>query len=233
MNIKALTFDVFGTLVDWRSAILEELQELGDEKGIEGDWEAFTADWKACYRVGMDRVNSGDLPWTNVDVFYRNELDRLLPRYGLDDMTSPERDHLTRVWCRPNAWPDSAPALRRLKTRFVLSTLSNGNFAWLVAIAKHCDLAFDCILTAENARFYKPRAEVYQTAITLLGLRPDQILMVACHNYDLARAREEGMHTAFFPRMEHGPGQTIDQEPEQAWDFIATDLADLANQLDC
>ncbi len=233
MAIKALTFDTFGTLVDWRSAIIEEMEALGTERGIRQDWIAFTNEWKACYRLGMDRVNSGEIPWTNVDAIYRERLNELLPRYGLDALTEEERNHVNTVWCRPRAWADSAQGLARLKSRYVLSTLSNGNFAWLVAIAKHCNLPFDCILTAENARVYKPDPKVYRTAIELLGCAPNEILMVAAHNYDLASAREEGMRTAFFPRQEHGPGQTTDQEAESDWDFVAKDLNDLADQLGC
>lgn len=233
MEIRALTFDVFGTVVDWRSAIIAELEIFAKSKGVEGDWAAFVDAWKAFYRPAMDAVNAGEQPWTNVDVIFVRALDKLLPRYGLTALTKAEIDHLNRAWCRPHAWPDSGPALHRLKKSFVLSTLSNGNFAWLVAIAKHCALPFDCVLTAENARAYKPDPRVYACAIELLGLRPEQILMVACHNYDLAAAREQGMQTAFLPRKEHGPDQTADQEAEQDWDFVVRDLEDLATALSC
>lgn len=233
MEIKTLVFDVFGTVVDWRSAIIVELKVLARSKDIEGDWAAFVDEWKAFYRPAMDAVNSGARPWTNVDVIYREALDVLLPRYALAGLSEAEITYLNRSWCRPNAWADSVPALHRLKGDFVLSTLSNGNFAWLVAIAKYCGLPFDCILTAENARAYKPDPRVYKCAIDLLGLKPEQILMVACHNYDLAAAREHGMRTAFLPRKEHGADQTVDQAPEQDWDFVASDLEDLATALSC
>ncbi|MDH3579914.1 MAG: haloacid dehalogenase type II [Hyphomicrobiales bacterium] len=233
MEIRALTFDVFGTVVDWRSAIIAELETLAQKKEVQGDWAAFVDEWKAFYRPAMDAVNSGERPWTNVDEIYARALDELLPRYGLTNMRKPEIDHLTHAWCRPHAWPDSAPALHRLKEKFALSTLSNGNFSWLVAIAKHCSLPFDCVLTAENARAYKPDPRVYRCAIEMLGLRPEQILMVACHNYDLAAASSHGMRTAFLPRKEHGGDQTADQAPEHDWDFVVRDLEDLATALSC
>lgn len=233
MEIKALVFDVFGTVVDWRTAVIDELRVLGERQGVAGDWEAFADAWKAAYRPGLQQVNSGELPWTNVDVIFRRRLDELLPQYGLASLPEDERDHLNRVWCRPNAWPDSVPGLKRLKTRHVLATLSNGNFAWLVAIARHCGLPFDCILTAENCRRYKPAPETYRMAIELLAQPPECLLMVASHNYDLAAARGHGMRTAFFPRRETGPAQTTDQKPEQAWDFVVDDLEALAAALGC
>jgi 2-haloacid dehalogenase len=233
VEIKVLLFDVFGTVVDWRSAVIAELRTLGKLKGVSADWEAFADAWKAAYRPGLERVNRGELPWTNVDAIFRQRLDELLPQYGLEGLGEEARDHLNRVWCRPVAWPDSVSALTRLKTRYVLATLSNGNFAWLVALARHCGLPFDCVLTAENARRYKPAPEAYQMAIELLAQPPARILMVASHNYDLAAARGHGLRTAFFPRLENGPGQTADQQPEQDWDFCVRDLRALADALGC
>ena len=233
MEIKALVFDVFGTVVDWRTAVIDELRALGERHGVAGDWVAFADAWKAAYRPGLEQVNNGALRWTNVDVIFRRRLDELLRQYGLASVPEEERDHLNRVWCRPNAWPDAVPGLTRLKTRHVLATLSNGNFAWLVAIARHCGLPFDCILTAENCRRYKPAPETYRMAIELLAQPPECLLMVASHNYDLAAARSHGMRTAFFPRRENGPTQTTDQAPEQAWDFVVDDLEALAAALGC
>jgi 2-haloacid dehalogenase len=233
MEIKALVFDVFGTVVDWRTAIVRELRSLGEARNVTADWAAFADAWKAAYRPALEKVNRRELLWTNVDVIFRQRLDELLPQYGLDALNEEQRQHLNRVWCRPIAWPDSVAGLTRLKTRYVLSTLSNGNFAWLVAIAKHCGLPFDCILTAENARCYKPAGPVYRLAIELLAEPPECLLMVASHNYDLAAARAHGMRTAFFARQENGPAQTTDQQPEQSWDFVVTDLKGLAGALAC
>lgn len=233
MEIRALVFDVFGTVVDWRTAVIGELAALGAEKGVDGDWARFADDWKACYTPALRQVNAGERPWTNVDRIFRERLDSLLPDYGLAALSEPERAHLNRVWCRPCPWPDAVPGLTRLATRYTLATLSNGNFAWLVAIKKHCALPFDCVLTAENARAYKPDPRVYLMAIELLGLAPEEMLMVACHNYDLAAARGHGMRTAFFPRLDNGPGQTTDQAPEGDWDHVTGDLEELAAALGC
>ena len=233
-EIAVLVFDVFGTVVDWRSSILVQLENLGRLKGVDGNWEQFLDEWKSSYRPGMDEVNAGKREWTNVDVIYRERLDQLLPMYGLGGLTEDERWKLNRAWCRPNAWPDSVNGLNRLKAKYKLSTLSNGNFEWLLSIAKHCGLAFDCILTAENAKAYKPAPKVYRTAVDLMGVEPEHILMVACHNYDLKAASDEGLRTAFVKnRKEYGPGQIKDQSPEKDWDFVVDDLRDLATQLGC
>ncbi len=233
MQIRALVFDVFGTVVDWRTAVIDELTALGKARGVKAHWPEFADAWKSAYRPGLEKVNRGELPWTNVDVIFRRRLDELLPRYGLDGLDEGQRAQLNRVWCRPIAWPDSVAGLTRLRSRHVLTTLSNGNFSWLVAIAKHCALPFDCILTAENARRYKPAPEPYRMAIELLAEPPERLLMVASHNYDLAAARRHGMRTAFFPRRENGPDQTSDQEPTEDWDFVVEDLRGLADALAC
>ncbi len=231
-DVKALTFDVFGTVVDWRTSILAELRAVGARRNLAADWETFLTEWRRAYRPGMDRVNSGEWPWTNVDVIYRRALEPLLRIYGPAGLTEAEIDDLNRAWCRLTPWPDSIPGLARLKSRYVISTLSNGNFAWMVQMAKLVRLPWDCVITAENARCYKPRPEAYRAAIALLGLRPGEVMMVAAHNYDLRAARAEGMRTAFVPRpMEYGPAQTTDLVPEEDWDVIATDLEDLAGRM--
>ncbi len=232
MDVQALTFDTYGTVVDWRDSVLVQLAEFGAARGLDVDWTAFLTEWKAGYRPGMDRVNRGEWPWTTVEAIYRRRLDELLPRYEIHGLSESDRGHLTRAWWRLHPWPDAVPGLRRLRSRFVLSPLSNGSFAGMVHLARFAGLPWDCIITAENARWYKPRPEVYRTAAELLGLRPDQILMVAAHNYDLAAARACGFRTAFVPRpAEHGPGQTSDLEPEADWDVVATDFLDLADRL--
>ena len=232
MDVQALTFDTYGTVVDWRDSVLVQLAEFGAARGLDVDWTAFLTEWKAGYRPGMDRVNRGEWPWTTVEAIYRRRLDELLPRYEIHGLSESDRGHLTRAWWRLHPWPDAVPGLRRLRSRFVLSPLSNGSFAGMVHLARFAGLPWDCIITAENARCYKPRPEVYRTAAELLGLRPDQILMVAAHNYDLAAARACGLRTAFVPRpAEHGPGQTSDLEPAADWDVVAVDFQDLADRL--
>jgi 2-haloacid dehalogenase len=196
------------------------------------DWTAFLTEWKAGYRPGMDRVNRGEWPWTTVEAIYRRRLDEILPRYGIDGLAEADRAHLTRAWWRLEPWPDAVPGLRRLRSRFILSPLSNGSFAGMVHLARFAGLPWDCIITAEQARCYKPRPEVYRTAVELLGLRPEQVMMVAAHNYDLRAARACGLRTAFVPRpAEHGPGQVSDLVAEADWDVVATDFLDLGDRL--
>jgi 2-haloacid dehalogenase len=204
--IRALTFDTYGTLDDW----------------------------KAEYRPAMDRVNRGESPWTTVDAIYRQRLDELLVTQRVTGLTMGEVDALARVWWRLSPWPDAVPGLQRLKRRYIVSPLSNASFIGMVELARFAGLPWDCIITAENARCYKPRPEAYRTAISLLGLRPEQVMMVAAHNYDLAAARDEGMATAFVPRpLEYGPGQRTDLAAESDWGVVADDLEDLATRLQC
>lgn len=229
MSVRALVFDVFGTVVDWRSSIIEQFRAFGRERGITVDWAAFVDDWKSCYRPGMDAVREGKRAWTNVDGIYREKLDTLLGEYGITGLSEADTIRLNRTWhwCRP--WPDVVAGLTRLKARYVLSTLSNGDVACLVNMAKQVGLPWDCILCAEIFRHYKPDPEVYRSAIELLGWEPEEIMLVAAHNYDLRAARSHGMRTAFVPRpLEYGPGQTSDLGPEEDWDIVASDFEELA-----
>ena len=231
-EIKALTFDTYGTVVDWRTSVLEELRALAARQRLNLDPDAFLAEWKACYRPSMDRVNRGEWPWTTVEVIYRRALDQLLAVHGLTAVPAADVDDLARVWWRLRPWPDAVGGLTRLKRRFVITPLSNASFTGMVHLAKFAGLPWDCVITAENARCYKPRPEVYRTALELLGLAPGEVMMVAAHNYDLAAARAEGMRTAFLPRpTEFGPGQKTDLEPESDWDVVAKDIEGLARAL--
>ncbi len=230
--VEALLFDTYGTVVDWRGSVLDELRALGTAHGVAVDCERFLSEWKTCYRVGMDRVNSGEWPWTTVDAIYRRRLEELLPIHGLDTLSPDEVEHLSRVWWRLRPWPDAVPGLARLRRRYVISPLSNASFAGMVHLAKFAALPWDCIITAENARCYKPRPEVYRTAIEMLALDPARVMMVAAHNYDLGAARSCGMRTAFVPRpTEWGPDQRTDLRPDDRWDLVATDIEDLATAL--
>lgn len=232
MKVAALTFDTFGTVVDWRTSVLHELQALGREKRLSLDWEGFLADWRSCYRPGMDKVNDGEWPWTTVDAIYRRRLDELLDARGIGSLTAAEIEDLSRVWWRLAPWQDSVPGLTRLRSRYIISPLSNASFAGMVHLARFAGLPWDCIITAENARCYKPRPEVYWTAVELLGLHPGEVMMVAAHNYDLRAAQAAGMRTAFVRRpAEFGPRQTTDLAPEGDWDIVAEDLEDLARAL--
>ena len=232
MEIRALTCDTYGTLVDWRGSILDELRTLGRSRGITRDWESFLDDWKSAYRPGMDKVNRGEWPWTTIDVIYRRRLDEVLRAHAITGLGEVDLEHLNRVWWRLRPWPDTVAGLTRLRRRYVISPLSNASFAGMVYLARFAGLPWDCILTAENARRYKPAPEVYLTAIELLGVAPGEVMMVAAHNYDLAAARAHGMRTAFIPRpAEYGPGQTSDLAQESDWDVVARDMEDLAYSL--
>jgi 2-haloacid dehalogenase len=233
-SIKALTFDVFGTVVDWRSSLVREGEALGRAKGLTVDWPRFADAWRGLYQPALERVRSGVQPWTKLDDLHRASLDALLGEFGIRGLTESETDHLNRAWHRLDPWPDAVPGLTRLRTRYVLATLSNGNVALMVNMAKRAGLPWDAILGAEVARAYKPQPECYLTTAALLGLRPEQCLMVAAHNGDLAAAAKCGLRTAFVPRpTEHGPGQTRDVRATGDWDFVARDFLELAQQLGC
>jgi len=232
--IRALTFDTYGTVVDWRSSVLAELAALGARRRLAVDWARFLDEWKAAYRPGMERVNRGESPWTTIEAIYARRLEALLREYGIDGLDRTEIDDLVHAWWRLRPWPDAVAGLTRLRTRYIISPLSNASFIGMVELARFAKLPWDCVITAENARWYKPRPEVYRTAIALLGMPAGDVMMVAAHNYDLAAARAEGMATAFVPRpAEYGPGQTSDLAPEADWDIVAKDFDDLASRLGC
>ncbi len=232
-SIKALTFDVFGTVVDWRSSLIREGEALSRAKRIgHVDWGKFADAWRGLYQPQMDRVRTGAVPWTKLDDLHRQSLDQLLRDFGISGFTDAETDHLNRAWHRLDPWPDTVPGLNRLKRRFILATLSNGNVALIVNMAKRAGLPWDAVLGAEVARHYKPQPEAYLITAELLGLKPEQCLMVAAHNNDLGAASALGFRTAFVHRRtEHGPAQTTNLKAERAWDVVAEDFVDLAAKL--
>jgi 2-haloacid dehalogenase len=233
-EVKALTFDVFGTVVDWRKSITAEGKKLGRKKKLDLDWIAFADAWRAGYRPAMDRVRHGNLPWTNIDTLHRMILDDLLVRFRIEGLTEAEKDHLNRAWHRLNPWKDSVPGLKRLKKKFVVATLSNGNVALLANMAKHAGLPWDCVLSAELFGHYKRDPEAYLGAARLLGLAPGQVMMVAAHKDDLDAAAATGLRTAFVARpMERGDPAKADIAPEARFDVNAKDFVDLARQLGC
>lgn len=233
-RVRALCFDIFGTVVDWRGSVRREAAALGAEKGIDADWDAFADAWRAGYQPAMAPVRDGTRGYVRLDALHREILDRLLPRFGLDALAEDEIDRLNRVWHRLDGWPDAAGGLARLRRRYILAALSNGHVALVVNMAKHADLPWDAVLGAEPARQYKPRPEVYDTAIDMLDCAPAETMMVAAHNDDLRAARGRGMRTAFVTRpTEYGPAQTADLAPDDDWDVVAADLGDLAGKLGC
>jgi 2-haloacid dehalogenase len=230
--VKALVFDVFGTVVDWRGSIAREARALARRKRLKLDASAFADAWRAGYRPAMARVRSGELPWTKIDVLHRMILDGLLARFGLQGLSEQELDDLNRVWHRLEPWPDARKGLAALKRRHVIATLSNGNVALLTNMAKHARLPWDCILSAEVVRHYKPDPETYLGAADLLGVKPQELMMVAAHKDDLHAARACGLKTAFVPRpKEYGPAVKADTSREPAFDLHARDFNDLARQL--
>ena len=233
-QIKACIFDVFGTVVDWRNSIAREGEALGRAKGLQVDWLKFADAWRGLYQPAMEKVRSGAMPWTKLDDLHRMSLDRLLKDFGVTGLTEAEIDEFNRAWHRLDPWPDAVAGLTRLKRRFILATLSNGNVALMVNMAKRAGLPWDAVLGAEVARCYKPQPGAYLTTAALLGLAPAECLMVAAHNGDLAAASALGLRTAFVPRpMEHGPGQSKDVAPAREWDVVARDFVDLADRLGC
>ncbi len=233
-GVEALFFDVFGTVVDWRSSVARELAAFGDEHGLEADWTAFADDWRGLYQPSMENVRRGTRPWANLDTLHRESLITLLARYDIQGLTEHQIDHLNRAWHRLDPWPDSVAGLTRLRTRYILATLSNGNIALLVNMAKRAGLPWDAVIGAEAVRAYKPLPESYLGNAALLGLEPAQCMLVAAHNDGLAAARALGFHTAFVARpTEYGPGQTTDRAAEADWDVVADSMIGVAEALGC
>lgn len=233
-SINALVFDVFGTVVDWRGSIIREGELLGKRKGIDVDWVAFADAWRGGYQPAMQRVRSGQIAWTNIDGLHRLILNDLLRQFDIKGLSEEEIDHFNRAWHRLWPWPDSVGGLHRLKSRYIVSTLSNGNVSLLTNMGKYAGLPWDCILSAELFGHYKPDPEVYQGAARLLGPAPGQVMMAAAHVDDLKAAKKVGLKTALVTRpLEFGPKRKADTAQDGAGvaDVIASDFMDLAAQL--
>jgi len=234
-GVRALLFDVFGTVVDWRRGVAREATPFLRRRGAESvDPLAFADAWRASYQPAMEQVRSGRRPFTRLDVLHRENLETILPDFGIDPATVPalELNELNLAWHRLDPWPDAVAGLTRLKTSFIIATLSNGNIALMLDMAKRAGLPWDAILGAEVVQAYKPMPEAYLRTADILAMRPEQICLVAAHNGDLAAARKCGLRTAFIPRLaEHGPNQTTDLRPDQEWDVVAADFGALAEKL--
>lgn len=231
MGVRALAFDVFGTVVDWRSTLIREGEALGRTRGLHVDWAGFAEAWRDGYRPAIDRVRQGELAWKTMDELHRMNLDDVLDRFGVESLGESEKEDLNRVWHRLDPWPDAVAGLLRLKAKFTVATLSNGNVGLLVNMAKRAGLPWDLVLSSELIGHYKPDPEVYRKAAELLGLAPGEVMMVAAHKYDLWAAAEAGLRTAFVPRPEEWPNRRIDLSYEDAFDVNAKDFLDLATQL--
>lgn len=233
-KVKALHFDVFGTVVDWRSSIIAELEDLGKRKGIEADWVQFADDWRGLYQPSMDGVRRGDREWRNLDTLHRESLITLISRFNITGLIEDEIDQLNKAWHRLSPWPESVAGLTRLRKKYILATLSNGNVSLLVDMARNAGLPWDAILGAEINRAYKPLPQCYLGNARLLDLEPSECMLVAAHNDDLAAARTLGYRTAFVCRpSEYGPQQAKDLEAEQDWDVVANSMTELADALGC
>ncbi|MCV7225756.1 haloacid dehalogenase type II [Mycolicibacterium komossense] len=227
-----LAFDVFGTVVDWRTSVIGELTRFGEIHGVQRDWAAFADEWRGGYSPAMERVRRGELPWTRIDTLHRWILDELLQRAGIDSIPEGDLDQLNRAWHRLDPWPDSVAGLTRLKQRFTITTLSNGNVSLLTNMAKHAGLPWDCVISAELFQHYKPDREAYLGCADLLDVAPGDVMLVAAHPSDLRAAREAGLMTAYVVRpLERGEGRRLPGFDPGEFDFIADDFLDLARQL--
>ena len=232
-NITAVIFDTYGTVVDWRSSITAKGRALAERKGIEGvDWEAFANAWRAGYHPAMDKVRKGEMPWTTNDTLQRNRLDEIVIEFGIEGLSEAEKDEFNRAWHRLQPWPDSVKGLTRLKRKYTIGTLSNGSFFLLANMAKHSGLPWDCIISADNFRHFKPDPEIYLGAVELFGGEAESVMLVAAHNDDLRHARSHGMKTAFIARpTEYGPDQEKDLEAEDDWDIVTGGIEGVAEAL--
>lgn len=231
-SLKAIVFDTFGTLVDWRGSLVAQLTAFGHERGLDADWEALVDAWRSRYRPSLDQVRQGTIPWTVLDELHRASLIRLLPDFGLSSLTDQEIDFLVMGWHRLNPWPDVLPGLQRLRQLYIIGPLSNGNLSLMVNLAKFARLPWDVVFGSDLFRHYKPDSETYLGVCDLLRLNPEQVMLTAAHNNDLRAARALGLMTAFIPRpLEFGPNQTTDLNPEGDWNITASDTEDLALQM--
>jgi 2-haloacid dehalogenase len=227
----ALLFDVFGTLVDWRSSIITELEAFGASRAIAADWAALVDDWRAAYVPSMDRVRRGELPWLNLDALHRASLDVLLDRYGIAGVGVLEREMLARAWHRLTPWPDVVAGLHRLRDRFIIASLSNGNVALQIDVCRYAGLPFNMLFSAELFGHYKPDPQTYLGACALLDLPAERVMLVAAHADDLLAAQALGLHTAFVARpTEYGPSRNTDETAASRFDYAVSELGALAAQ---
>lgn len=230
-DIDVIVFDTFGTVVDWRGSIARDLGAWGIANGIHLDWIEFADKWRADYDPQKARVRRGELPWTDLDVLNRESLVKVAREVGLK-LTQTQIDHVNSVWERLDPWPDSVEGLLRLRAKYIIGPLSNGNVAQLLRMAKRAKIPWDHIFSCELFRHYKPDPETYLGVCKMMRLPPERVMMCAAHNYDLSAARKCGLKTAFVLRpTEHGPKQTTDLTPTEEWDVVASDFTALANAL--
>jgi 2-haloacid dehalogenase len=229
-GVRALFFDVFGTLVDWRSGVAREAELVLKPLGYALDWIAFADAWREQYHPSLEDVRSSRIPYTKLDALHRRTLQKILPKFGVDKITDRELDELTLAWHRLDAWPDVGAGLSRLRQRFLQAPCSNGNIALMCDLARRNDLRWDAILGADLARDFKRRAVVYLAAADAFNLEPAECMMCAAHSDDLRAAAENGLRTAFIARPQERPGRS-ESAPNREVDIIASSTEDLAAQL--
>ena len=234
-GVKALVFDVFGTVVDWRTSLINDFTKWGEARGIKADWTALVDGWRAVYTASMDEVRKNPQHgYVILDVLHRRSLEKLIAQFDIKGLTDADLHHLTLGWHRLHGWPDSVAGLTRLKTKYIISPLSKGNVWLLTNMAKFAGLPWDLVMSAELFEHYKPDPETYLGAARLLGLPPEQVMMVAAHNYDLKHAQKHGLKTAFVARpTEYGPLQKVDFEATGNWDIVAKDFGAIADRMGC
>lgn len=230
-GVKALAFDVFGTVVDWRGSVVRAGERLSRGGSLAVDWPAFADAWRGRYAPSMDRVRDGRLPWTNLDALHRASLEELVSEFGIRGLSEEEKDNLNRAWHRLDPWPDAVEGLVRLKACYTIAPLSNGNVALLTNMARRAGLPWDLVLSAELVRHYKPDPETYLMVPRLLDLRPDEVMMVAAHPSDLRAAAEYGLRTAYVPRPEEWGPQGDAEPPDPDFDLVARDFLELSEKL--
>ena len=235
LGVKALVFDTFGTVVDWRGAIIREGEIWGKEKNVDVDWGKFADQWRAGYGPSMDKVRKGQLPWMKLDALHRMILEDLLKQYSIT-LTEEEKVHWTNVWHRLSGWPDAVEGLTRLKKNYIIATLSNGNVSLLVEMAKFAGLPWDTVFGSDLFHHFKPDPEVYLGAVDLLSCKPGEVMMCAAHPLDLNAAKALGLKTGYVPRpMEGGPGRKVEAasaETLAGFDVVARDFVELAEKME-
>tara|TARA_B100001093_G_scaffold122446_1_gene115146 strand:- start:3611 stop:4336 length:726 start_codon:yes stop_codon:yes gene_type:complete len=240
LKVKALLFDVFGTVVDWRSGIANEVKKIAKKNKIVINANDFADAWRAEYQPAMEEIRKGNRSFTILDILHMENLKKISSRFGLDRLSSDDFDLLVKAWHRLPGWPDSSEGLNKLKTKFIIATQSNGNIALMVNMAKYSNLNWDVILGAEVVGHYKPEPEAYLKACRALHLNPEECMMVAAHDDDLKVASLQGMKTGYVHRpYEYGKDKLFDisevndYKGDRSWNFISKDLNDLAYQLGC
>lgn len=234
-DVDALVFDVFGTVVDWRSGVIRDGEKLGAIRDIDVDWAAFANAWREEYQPSMDRVRDGEIPWQNLDALHRDSLETLLVQFGIEAFTEADKDWFINVWHRLDPWPDSIPGLHRLRTEYLVATLSNGHVRLLADMAKRAGIPWDLILSAELSGHYKPAEKAYLRAVDLLDVAPNRVMMVAAHEMDLAAASKAGLRTAYVHRpLEWGPDEpsSMNASSDSTAEIAADDFVELADILD-